>query len=392
MQMPNHSVVDQSFQLRKSVMGARKAEQRPLPLYKQIKNDILQQIATEGLATGDTLPTRIELAMRYNTARATVDRALQELTREGVVSGTNGKRTTVISTTAALMRIAVVWKPTDIRLSRKSGEFFGDLTSGIEQACADLQLEVHFRTAEMDDCEQVMRETGARGLLALRPQYSDCLILEHLRDKGIAVVAVPGILEEHKLPSISSDNHMGIGQAVEHLVDLGHRSIGFISLQATVPDQFERLQAWFASMQKHHLTIEPGSVCLAHENIDASYTAVLDNWCKRTHLPTAFIAGDFLMALSLLNVLQQSGVRVPEDVSIVCYDDPPAASHVAPPLTVVRQSIATLGQRAVENLVTLIKGNAVPASERIPTEFIVRKSTARPPFIQDERGALSHDS
>ncbi len=367
-------------------MGVRKSDERPLPLYKQIKNDILQQIATEGLAAGDTLPTRMELATKYNTARATVDRALQELSREGVVSGTNGKRTTVVSPNAALMRIVVVWKPTDARLSRKSGEFFGDLTSGIEQACADLQLEVHFRTAETDDCEQVMQETGARGLLALRPQYSDCVVLEHLRDKGIAVVAVPGILEEHKLPSLSSDNFMGIRQAVDHLVELGHHSIGYVSLQATVPDQFERIQAWFSAMQQHHLPINPGTVCLAHENTDESYVQVLKDWCSNATMPTAFIAGDFLMALSLLNVLQEAGIRVPEDISIVCYDDPPAAAHVAPPLTVVRQSIPTLGQRAVENLVALIKGQAVPASERIPTEFIVRKSTARPLAVLAEPG------
>ncbi len=373
-------------------MGTHKPVERPLPLYKQIKNDILQQIATEGLTAGDTLPTRIELASKYNTARATVDRALQELSREGVVSGTNGKRTTVISPCAALMRIAVVWKPTDARLSRQSGEFFGDLTSGIEQACADLQLEVHFRTAETDHCEQVMLETGARGLLALRPQYSDCLLLENLREKGIAVVAVPGILEEHKLPSLSSDNYLGIRQAVDHLVDLGHKSIGYISLQATVPDQFERLQAWFAAMQNHQLPINPGAVCLAHENTDETYVAVLRRWCNLAALPTAFIAGDFLMALSLMNVLQESGVRVPDDISIVSYDDPPAAAHVAPPLTVVRQSISQLGQRAVENLVALIKGQTVPASERIPTEFIVRKSTSRPPDGRSQTGDMFHES
>jgi LacI family transcriptional regulator len=96
-------------------------------------------------------------------------------------------------------------------------------------------------------------------------------------------------------------------------------------------------------------------------------------------LPTAIIAADLLMGLAVQRRLNELGKSVPADVSLVNFDDTPAAAHMTPALTVIKQHTATLGARGVQRLIEMIRGDEdVPLIERLPTELIVRESTARP--------------
>jgi len=104
----------------------------------------------------------------------------------------------------------------------------------------------------------------------------------------------------------------------------------------------------------------------------------LSNWMTSNSHPTAIIAGDFLMTLAVIRRLNCLELQIPKDVSLICYDDPPAAAHIDPPLTVVRQEISMLGYRAVESLLEVMHGNTVPIDDRIPTTLIIRESTSVP--------------
>src|SRR5262249_45004379 len=159
----------------------------------------------------------------------------------------------------------------------------------------------------------------------------DCLALERLRAEGIAVVAVPGILDDSQVPSVSADNIQGMRQAVEHLVGLGHRDIAFVSLTATVPDHFERVQAFTHWMGRHGLPILPDRLFLAHEMRVDAFPRHIQGWLtERARLPTALIAGDFLILLAVLRQLNALSVRVPQDISVMSFDDPVAAAHLTP--------------------------------------------------------------
>jgi DNA-binding LacI/PurR family transcriptional regulator len=359
-------------------MTVSETTSKSIPRYQEIKEEIAGRIARAELLPGATLPTRDELASQYRTARATVNRALQELAREGLIIAGSGRRTFVAGpTTRSVGAITVAWNwPED--QTRAGKEYLDPLFSGIRQACVEFMLEVNYR-ASAGSFAEALQGSGGEGLIVIRPDYSDCLALERLRASGISVVAVPGILDDSQVPSVSADNMQGIGQAVEHLIGLGHRDIAFVSLTATVPDHFERVQAFTHWMGKHGLPILPNRLCLAHEMRIDAFLGHVQSWLKDgADLPTAIIAGDFLIQLAVLRQLNALGVRVPHQVSVMSFDDPVAAAHLTPALTVIRQDVTRLGYRAVERLRELIRGQHVPLADRIPTELIVRESTTRP--------------
>ena len=349
------------------------------PLYKRIKAEIVNQIATAQLTPGSPLPTRSDLAVHYRTTRATVDRAMQELARDGVVTGGSGRRTLVLGPSAqTACSIAVVWSAPEEHINSDGEDFFGPLISGIRHACAEFMLEVHFRASQLSSYADVLTDTGAQGLLVLRPDYSDVPTLERLSDNGIPIVTVPGIMEASRVASVSSDNFMGMEQAVEHLVSLGHQDIGFVCLTGTVPDHFERLQGFHQAIGRRNMRLNPRWLTLTHAIHASDFTPLCNALILPTELPTAIIASDFLMGLAALRRLTDLEMSVPRDVSLVNFDDPPAASHVTPAMTVIKQRVSLLAYHGVERLVQMIKGEDAPLIDRIPTELVIRESTTHP--------------
>lgn len=171
---------------------------------------------------------------------------------------------------------------------------------------------------------------------------------------------------------VGTDNFEGIDCAVEHLTLLGHKKIAFLngSLHSMVSDQ--RQQAFLDSMKNHGL--------LADENLMAYGYYVADS--AKYHVPTflengasAIICGNDLIASGVITECIQRGLRVPEDISVVGFDDLPISSHLSPPLTTVRQDRIELGKSGYYTLNSLIHKVSI-SKTLLRAQFIVRNSTA----------------
>jgi len=345
--------------------------------YQRILEDVKLQIERGELLPGDVLPTRAELAKHYVTARATVDKAFGELVRSGIVISGSGRRTVVAGkreSPVQIKTIGVLWNWTEEQEER-GGDFLDVLFRGIREACSEFLLEVHFRSAPLHMWKDLIDGTTAQGLLVVRPDFADTTIIDAIQSTGIPVVLVPGALDESQAPSVAADNAGGTAAAVEHLATLGHRDIGFVGLTATVPDHFERLTAFLHETGKRGIAVRPEWIRIAHENKPTRFRDHLSDWLSKDRHPSAVICSDFLMTLSVLGRLRELGLSVPEDVSIVTYDDPAAAAQMNPSLTAVAQPISRLGYRSVQRLLECIAGKDVPHTDRLPTELIVREST-----------------
>ncbi len=354
-------------------------DRRELP-FLRILTDLEGRISRAEYKPGDMLPTRVDLAEQYGVARATVDKALAELSRKGWIDSGSGRRTTVLGPyqqERLTTSVGVLWNWSADQ-EAQAGDYLDLLFRGIREACAEFMLEVHFRSAPLHTWTELVHEKGAQGLAVVRPDYADASVIEGIHAAGVPVVLVPGVLDETPVPSISSDNMTGTESAVQHLCELGHTDVGFVGLTATVPDHFERLKAFLEATGKRGMAVRPEWMCLAHERNPGKFHEHLNHWLSAEHFPTAVVSCDFMMTLAVLGRLHDLGLRVPQDVSVVTFDDPPTASQMRPSLTAVAQTIPRLGYRAIQCLRELVAGGEVPHIDRIPTKLVVRESTAPP--------------
>jgi len=229
-----------------------------------------------------------------------------------------------------------------------------------------------------DQYVEVLLEHKVDGIIFVSGLHADTSAnLERyhaLRSQGLPIVLVNGHAPDVDAPSVSCDDVAALDLAFRHLVQLGHRKIGL----AIGPDRFvptRRKVAGFTEAYARHLgendaeehivttlfTLEGGQVA-AGELIDSGHTAI--------------ICGSDMMALGAVRAARQRNLAVPDDVSVVGYDDSPLIAFTDPPLTTVRQPVQSMSRSAVSALISEISGQPSPRAEMLfLPELIVRGST-----------------
>ena len=180
-----------------------------------------------------------------------------------------------------------------------------------------------------------------------------------------------------RLPSVVLDQTEGLKLATQHLIDLGHRRVAEISGPLNWYSAAERHKAWAATMREAGLVSEDSS--MGDWTALGGYRAAQQLLTKTKPFTGLIVAND-QMALGAMRALREHGLKVPEDVSVVGFDDIPEASFFEPPLTTVRQDFLAMGQQIVDYLLVLIQQPATPHHQRtLYPQLIKRLSTARPP-------------
>ncbi|GEK21829.1 LacI family DNA-binding transcriptional regulator [Cellulomonas xylanilytica] len=202
---------------------------------------------------------------------------------------------------------------------------------------------------------------------------------QRLRNSGVPIVLVNGYNDEIDAPFVSTDDTAAIDASVDHLVALGHRRIGL----AIGPDRFvptrRKVAAFSAALARHGLDdgeLHVSSSLYTAEGGQAAATDLLDS----RH--TAIICGSDLMALGAIRAARSNGLRVPEDVSVLGYDDSPLVAFADPPLTTIRQPVDAVCRAAVDALLAEMRGEKPSRVEQLfVPELVVRGSTARAPGV-----------
>jgi LacI family transcriptional regulator len=181
------------------------------------------------------------------------------------------------------------------------------------------------------------------------------------------------------IPSVGATNWAGGLSATEHLAGLGHRRIAAISGPRDYLCSRARVDGYRSALERAGLPFDPGLVLngdFHHEGGFARATELLD----LPDRPTAIFAGSDQQAFGVYQAARQHGLRIPEDLSVVGFDELPVTRWASPPLTTVRQPLAEMGRGAAEMLGDLINGRDLRSSRiELSTELIVRESTAPPP-------------
>ena len=199
-----------------------------------------------------------------------------------------------------------------------------------------------------------------------------------LTETSVPVVAIDPHLGREVPASIDGDSVQGARAAMEHLLGLGHRRIAHISGRRDLESAGQREREYRRSLTRAGIPYDPDLVRDGGYQRHFGATAARELFALADR-PTAIFAANDLSAIGALDAAHELGLRVPEDVSIVGYDDIPEAVASTPPLTTVVQPMGDMGQRAFRMLVDLLSGEDAARHAHLRTRLIVRQSTAPAP-------------
>ena len=294
--------------------------------------------------------------------RAAVDQAIAKLgfVPNPVARGLAGGRT---------LSIGVVSQAID-------SPFYGAALRGIEvelgtAGYSPLFMSGHWRADEEARCIDVLRSRRVDGLIVLTGRLADSALRSLAR--SLPVVVTGRSLKASNLLSMDFDNREGARQATQHLIDLGHRRIAFISGDPEHPDAVDRQQGYRSAIEAAGLRFDPALLAPGNFSEHSGLLAVERLLDSRTRFNAIFAAND-QMAFGASLGLYRRGLRVPDDVSMVGFDDVAGSLYMVPPLTTVHNPIQEIGELAARAMLSLLAGER-PAVEVPAPRLIVREST-----------------
>ncbi|TKC92691.1 LacI family transcriptional regulator [Trinickia terrae] len=256
-------------------------------------------------------------------------------------------------------------------------QFASELILGVGRAARAVGYETLVYTVFDEDRD------AHRSLLGLLPQFADGVVAILPRESAwfdtLAAAHVPVVLIDQRgsltnFPSISVDSYGGACLAVEHLAELGHRRIAFISGDETIEGVRDRRRAYSDTLGRLGLPQDPNLVVAGDLSQMRAFEAASDLLCL-AEPPTAIFAANDLSAFGVIAAVREAGLRVPDDVSVIGFDDIPMAAQVHPALTTVRQPFQQMARAAVNTLLASIAGTEAPAARiTLPAELVVRAS------------------
>ncbi len=265
--------------------------------------------------------------------------------------------------------------------------FFEQLTKGVSDETYRLgyhRLSISYFYAAEHPSEQLksLRSTKCAGivLLATEMRATDVAQFERL---GVPVVLLDGWFPSKRNDSVVIDNQRGAWQATQYLISQGHRDVGYLNSNVDIRNFLERRDGYLSAMASlGRKDFDPAkAIVRVGTTIESAFDDMSAYLATGPDLPTAFFADNDIIAAGCMRALAKAGIRVPEDVSIVGFDDMPICQLVYPSLTTMAVPKASMGALAVQRLVALIKGETTGESVRICVlpELVSRESVIKLP-------------
>lgn len=342
-------------------------------------------VGAAGGAAGKDV-TLQEVAQLAGVHAGTASRALNEATRDLV------KAETVERVAAAAS--ALGYKPNYLARSFKThrtlsvgviipdinNPLFPPMLRGIEDRLAEDGYIALLANTE-NDAEREKRifdqllGRQVDGLVLATARREDPLLVD-LAKRGVPVVLVNRVVDDHAFSSVSVDDGAGIRLVVDHLFRLGHERIAHVAGPQSLSTGAGRYRGFVSSMRSNGLTPDARLVSFAASFSIAEGTRCTAELLSRKRLPTAIVAANDMLALGCYTALEEAGRRCPADVSVVGFNDMPFIDRLSPPLTTVRIPHYDIGTHAAELMVERIESPAAPLKVLLlAPELVVRGST-----------------
>jgi LacI family transcriptional regulator len=334
-------------------------------------------------------PTISDVARRAGVSTATVSRVLAGIGRSRpetasavqAAAAALGYRPSGVARSLRMQRTRTL----GLIVSDVQNPFFPELVRAADDAARAIDYSILLGSAAFDEERAVhylnlMVDRRVDGMIVASSQISDAS-WTWLIASPVPVIVVNSEPPDGRVAAISSDNEGGSRRAVEHLVGLGHRRIGYIRGPQSFTAARPRLAGFQAACAEAGLEPADTPVVRSDGQVEGGELVTARLLADHPGL-TALAAYNDLTAIGALRALRRAGRRVPHEISVVGFDDIAAASWVVPGLTTISQQKAEMGRLAVDYLArTLDAADDLPAPEviRLPTELRIRESTGPAP-------------
>lgn len=345
------------------------------PLYKKILTDLREEILSGNLAVEEQLPTEKQLSDRYQVSRITSKRALNELEQEGLIYRVRGKGSFVKAkeTSATTIEESFVIKNNKALfiLPFLNDLSVGNFTEGLLPTLQQEQIEVSMATLDVFKQKTVEELTQEYDGLIYYAEDTDLYldILVKLSMKHFPVIVLDKKHFELNFPTILSDNVNGGFLATQQLIAQGHERIAYLFGNTTHPQSVKnRYIGYLHALNQADIAFHTSSGDEKATNND------LIEYLTENNI-TGIVCENDLVAIEAMRILKQHHYHVPDDFSIIGFDNIQASQFVDPPLTTIAQDFTLIGAIAGETLITWLKTKKMPQDQKVPVRLITRQST-----------------
>ncbi len=363
---------------------------KPVPKYLQLKRELLSWLHSGRFKPGEQMPSENELADRFQLSRQTVRQTFGELEREGWLHRIQGKGTFVSS---PRVRQDADIQTIGMLTTYISDYIFPHIVRGAEAALRSRGYRLALSSTENDkrkeqESLQILMSQPLSGLIveptksALGNANLDCYLA--LQYRRIPFLMINERYAEMNCPCVKMDDEAGGFKAADYLIELGHREIaGFFKTDDL--QGVNRMKGFLRAHQARRLPLAPDSIVqyATEEKASKPFQAALEMLRRSGRgRPTAFVCYNDELAVRLLEAIRQDGkFSVPEDISVVGFDDSPLATATEVKLTTLSHPKEQMGVQAAETLLEML-GNASgekenPGDTIYQPELIIRNSSRR---------------
>lgn len=354
------------------------------PLYKQIADDIEQQISNGRLKVGDQLPTHKVLADKYNVSLITVKQGISDLVSKNILFSRQGRGTFIAQ------------KPNTINFSKNiviglvlqdlQNPFFSRIVESVEKYLSKKGYNLLVstsakKTKREDSLIQHYLDMGVSGLIiaSLTHEYHATTMIRKLHEMKFPYSMVSYVVDDD-INYVGTDHKYGAYIATQHLIKCGDDSIGYLGDTGNLLSGL-RLKGYLSALEDNNIQPSQEYIYSLDKDIsgdyyDAGYRFGLEfvNYKKR---PKALFVYNDLLALGFERAVLDKGMKVPEDISIVGFDGIKRGLIAQVPLTTIVQPTNDIGKEAVEMVLDLMKNKSTTTRRILKPELLIRNSCGK---------------
>ncbi|MFC5701707.1 GntR family transcriptional regulator [Cohnella faecalis] len=355
------------------------------PKYMQLKEQILSWIAGGRFRPGDKLPSENELAEQFSLSRQTVRQSIGELVQDGWLAREQGKGT-FVTRLSADRRVTGGTRTVGLITTYISDYIFPSIVRGVEAALKDrgyrllLSSTDNRKDRERESIEMMLGQ-AVSGLIVEptksaegNPNFDSYMALEN---HGIPLVMINERYSDIECPCVKMDDEGAGHTAANHLLALGHRRIaGFFKTDDL--QGVNRMKGFVRAHREQRLTVEAELlVRYTTEDKENRPAEALKQMLNSPERPTAIVCYNDQLAVALMDVIRETGLRVPEDLSMVGCDDSFLATATEIKLTTIEHPQTAMGEQAANLLMSILEKEGRPGNQGAvyPPKLIIRQST-----------------